>query len=772
MSNKRAFSLFTAVAALLTGCRGNDKSTHKPAAAHAPWFASFSEGQSKSLRFDASDYLESLTFRQRNEQLRDWALAWMVTSQAGSAADAARTLGPFEVRRVENLTSPDQQRGSLRWCALPNGNVLALVPADNATVREQRLGALIDTISFTRDVSHSTIHIFEYSIDPDPDNHAVRITRLPSEPISAWWTQARGYFSARISSAADLKEFIGNVDDLTEVRFEQDNLVLSGRAGLFHNVSARFHFSNLTELRQADARWRIPTRRINRAVQDFNSRYGQFSGTREEVARIKAEADRAKAAIEKMKEAEAQRTDVRTVAGFSLDPKPEGAANPDWQQARYDGDLQGTETGMVLFYTDLTAKLWALNIDGSFPWVISGFQPQIALGLSEPDLARLRANPWTRIWFGPRSDRLFHESSRLRLAPIAVKIFAKSFERPGTRESAPNPASSQFVNWWNAHYGEVSRWEPEYERLNQIVKWSLVFEWLERYHANSTVLDFLDEQPVRRDRWFPEWAREQGSNLKFRRWEQAHFNTRGAHGPTESMGILSSKSVRIGNWEHRIVGGVSLASPKDLEESQKKKPVIQEWIVQREGKSLRVEGNNGRTLYSLDGDQAMVVRISERSRDRIEFQLHGDTVTAKVTKGDEKHATSKNHPGAEKQTGETNVLTTSQKNARMVRLQGDLTNHFLAISRKLVHSASFDPKATQFFEIPRLLEEDFDKAMISSPQELTPGGFGPPFTVTLDPPLSSLPWAIQVEGKTYVRVAGSPETPFHGRVNIASLKTH
>src|SRR5262249_23387774 len=37
-----------------------------------------------------------------------------------------------------------------------------------------------------------------------------------------------------------------------------------------------------------------------------------------------------------------------------------------FQAARYDGDLQGTEVGMVLFYTDLLAKLW-VSVDYSAP---------------------------------------------------------------------------------------------------------------------------------------------------------------------------------------------------------------------------------------------------------------------------------------------------------------------------------------------------------------------------------------------------------------------
>lgn len=769
VSNKRAFSILTAITALLSGCRGGDKTPHKPAETHSQWFASFAEGQSKTVRFDSQTYLDSLTFRQRNEQMRDWALAYVVAVHAASVSEFAQTLGPFEVRRVEDLTSPYQQRGALRWCSLPNGDILALLPEDGVTVREQRLGALIDAITYTRDASHARIHVFEYRIDPD--DPVVLITRLASEPVSSWWTQARGYFSAQISSAADLNAFLESADDLTEVRFEDGKLVLSGRAGLFHNEHARFRLANAAEIRQSDARWRVPVARINRAVADFNARYGHISGTREEVDRISAEADRDKAAIEKLKQAEEQRTDLRTVSGFSLDPKPDGAASPAYQEARYDGDLQGTETGMVLFYTDLNAKLWALNIGGSFPWVISGFQPQTVLALSERDLANVRANPWTRIWFGPRLDRFQHESSRLRLAPVAVKVFAKSFAKPGTREGAPNPASSAFVNWWNAHYEEVSRWEPEYERLNQIIKWSLVFEWFERYHSQSAALDFLDQQTVRRDRWFPEWAHEQGSNLKFRRWEDVRFDARGSRGPNESLGILSSKPVRNANWERVIVGGVSLAGATDLDDSQKQKPTVQNWTVRREGGSLRVDSSNGRTLFARNADQAMIVSVSKRSSDRMEFRLDSDTVTALIDQ-QQQPSVPQNRPAAEMgaNTG-SKTPTGGQQPIRRIDLGGDLTGQFLDRVTRLQRDDHLDQNAPVYYEVPEMKERDFDKAMISILQERPLTDFGARFSVILEIPAPPLPWAIQAEGKTYVRAEGDPEKPFHGRVTIAELKS-
>ncbi len=54
-----------------------------------------------------------------------------------------------------------------------------------------------------------------------------------------------------------------------------------------------------------------------------------------------------------------------------------------FQHARYDGPLAGTEVGMDLFYTDLLAKLWALDFEVSAPTKqIEDFQPLLKIDYS------------------------------------------------------------------------------------------------------------------------------------------------------------------------------------------------------------------------------------------------------------------------------------------------------------------------------------------------------------------------------------------------------
>src|SRR5205823_4126485 len=72
-----------------------------------------------------------------------------------------------------------------------------------------------------------------------------------------------------------------------------------------------------------------------------------------------------------------------------------------FQQARYEGDLQGTEVGMNLFYTDLLTKLWALDYKKTAPVQHITEFPTLAHLRSEIINSQGRGEPSSsRIWLG------------------------------------------------------------------------------------------------------------------------------------------------------------------------------------------------------------------------------------------------------------------------------------------------------------------------------------------------------------------------------------
>jgi hypothetical protein len=233
------------------------------------------------------------------------------------------------------------------------------------------------------------------------------------------------------------------------------------------------------------------------------------------------------------------------------------------QAARYDGDLQYTEPGMVLFYTDLLAKLWAMDYGGSGHGVqIEDFIPLTRVKLSPVFRTELDELRHTRLWFGPQNKGFqIADNGEVFFSRVATRLYAASATslKQG-EESAANAQTASFLGWWDDHYEEVARFEPEYERLNEIMKWSLVLGWL---HQKSELhaLSYLSTVQVGRNHWFPDWARRH-PELRFRKWDTIKFFTRGTFGvTTEALPRLHSPAFeQFGEGGHYLSGGVSLAS--------------------------------------------------------------------------------------------------------------------------------------------------------------------------------------------------------------------
>jgi len=257
------------------------------------------------------------------------------------------------------------------------------------------------------------------------------------------------------------------------------------------------------------------------------------------------------------------------LGGFA-DSLKELDRDAQYQSARYDGDLKGTEVGMVLFYTDLLAKLWLFDFMGGTPeMAIPDFRPGTRVVVSPVFRREITELPSTRLWFGP-SDKGFQVGSSgrdLLLARNATRVFAASSNplEPGKEVAAAAPPEA-FLGWWNDHYEEVARFEPEYERLNEIMKWSLIISWLGS-REDAGKLGFLGAVPVRRDAWFPDWARQQ-KHLRFSAWDRLPFLPKNVGlSENESLRLVRSGMFFRFGEPRQFSGGVSLA-PKQLFEKR------------------------------------------------------------------------------------------------------------------------------------------------------------------------------------------------------------
>src|SRR5215213_751859 len=234
-----------------------------------------------------------------------------------------------------------------------------------------------------------------------------------------------------------------------------------------------------------------------------------------------------------------------------------------FQRARYDGELKGTEVGMVLFYTDLLAKLWALDFMKSTPSrEVADFNALTAMPISVAHKANIDSAPNTRLWFGPQNKGFqfaTNPRSSVLFSRTAARVYAASSDpyNPGV-ETEANAESAAFLGWWDAHYDEIARYEPEYERLNEIMKWSVLIGWLNNANNQST-LNFLTDVRVDHSNVFPEWVKRQ-PNLRFKQWDKIGFHPV-KENETEAMPLLWSEIVSFGT-PGTLSGGVSLAGKR------------------------------------------------------------------------------------------------------------------------------------------------------------------------------------------------------------------
>ncbi len=261
-----------------------------------------------------------------------------------------------------------------------------------------------------------------------------------------------------------------------------------------------------------------------------------------------------------------------------------------YQKARYDGNINGTEVGMTLFYTDLTMKVWADDREKSAPErAITGFKAEVNYPLDYCFMEEVGKNPISRYWLGPleSSYELNSSKDQLFFAPIAVRVFCKSSNDlfPNKeKEGDAIPSSARFVRWWNNHYIEVADYEPQYHRLNQIMKWVAVFTWLK----DQNRFEYLNTIHYKRDLDFQQWYNVKKERNELRSAVNIPFLDKTKLGETtECLELLRSRQfVMFADYDKNtfdnrfFIGGVTL-NPKLMDKMRlSKNPEIIEngWV--------------------------------------------------------------------------------------------------------------------------------------------------------------------------------------------------
>lgn len=239
-------------------------------------------------------------------------------------------------------------------------------------------------------------------------------------------------------------------------------------------------------------------------------------------------------------------------------------ARNSMQCARYDGPLKGTHVGMVLFYTDVMAKIWeSVDYHSSAPTVqVAGLlsEPRASVDMEPAWLEERLALPGTRVWFGPKPEALLALNEREWVfAPTFTRVYAAGSNplNPG-EESPAAEMPRRTIGWWNSHYEQLADYEPKYHAQNEIMKWSVITGLMEEHGT----LDDLKSVEVNRSSTFDQWVQDH-DELRYRQ-DMRLLPASKWIGGTECMERLQSYGFSSAGGTWGISGGVSLGSKRTL----------------------------------------------------------------------------------------------------------------------------------------------------------------------------------------------------------------
>lgn len=275
---------------------------------------------------------------------------------------------------------------------------------------------------------------------------------------------------------------------------------------------------------------------------------------------------------------------------------------PAYSQARYDGRLEGTKVGMTLFYTDYVAKSWAHSGVGTGvpTQAVAGFVPNSnavtpwsqCAGPERPNLE------YGRLWFGQNESGFAFNRDRVNIGALATRLFSRSEEKGGT-EVEPSFEIGRGMRWWDQHYQAVADYEPQYQRLDQIMRWSGALEWL--ISQTPAGLPQLDDGAIRSDLRFKDWYTQHG---ELRQRSQIEFVTPPS---AQQEAIRQAPSAVFENCGIPLIaGGVSLGDIIQRKDGRSfhadlPEPVRRGGLVDEASRFDPLTGSGQITHVSIDG---------------------------------------------------------------------------------------------------------------------------------------------------------------------------
>ncbi|WP_026412933.1 hypothetical protein [Actinomadura oligospora] len=473
---------------------------------------------------DTGARLDRADPREAREQVRDWlreALAVHLGMDARSYRDATYDSTPVRDEGLADMA--DQSTGPGRPLYDGANRRLHILDEKNDPNASRTIGQILDQYRTDHRSDPETVQVHRYTVDPATET--VDVTDGPAEPTARVRAE-NGFTTMRVDRPDGLRAFLQGTSAFSSLQAKNGQIWASGWK--WHSEAPPLTPEDIAALQRG-----------------YADRSGQSPGFSIDPVPVKT-ADDLRTANPNMSRAAARAivTGNWTALGFNSRDDLEAAVNRAlfrqgndprlaslgvggnrtllwaldsalshkwaYQKARYLGKLDGTEVGMTLFYTDLIAKLWVNNTGSGIPdKAVPGFVPDPKATIPA-GLCTVKATPNVgRLWFGQNETGFSYGSDHVDVGARATRVFMKSKAGSGG-EIDPSYAFGRGLRWWDRHFQDVADYEPQYARLEQIMRWSGALDWLTATRPDT----HLPAEPRIR------------SDLSFQTWYQHHDKLR------------------------------------------------------------------------------------------------------------------------------------------------------------------------------------------------------------------------------------------------------
>ncbi|ACU75549.1 hypothetical protein Caci_6703 [Catenulispora acidiphila DSM 44928] len=593
----------------------------------------------------AASRLTGLDTADTVDQVRDWirtALAAHLGMSTSAIRDASYDTLPVRDQGFTDLA--DQQVGPGRELVDTSGVLHLLVPQGDR-YENRTVGQLMDQYRTDHGADPSLVQIHHYAIDQSAQTVDVTADQI-STPDQV--RTDHGYVSMPVGSVEDLSSFLAKTQSLSQLSVKDGvvwadgwswpgvpsvPMTLDDVSVLQNGYEADaggtgpapgFSLDPLRVTKVGDIQAMAPSVSPDIAARmvsnDWSgSPFGAASDVRDQIENELYNPSADQAALMPRIGLPTDRTQL-----WALDQFLNGQTT--MSQERYDGGLAGTAVGDSLAYVDYVTKNWVAGVGLGVPTqAVGGFiaDPAAVTPWSECPGPNDPTSEAGRLWFGRNDDAFSSTSDHIDVGAEAARLFVRDDGQNGA-EVEPSYAFGRALQWWDVHQQDIEDYEPQYQRLDQIMRWSGALEWLT--HEGSQLLPVEAGSQIPAPVSFKDWY---ASHNELRERAPIAFVTPPS-AKQEALIVNPSRDFQDCGFVE-IEGGVSLSDYYARTDGQDYQPALPTSVTRAglfDPKSTYDEASGTGEISRLSIDDSG--KVSERVDRTLAMSGDGDTATVDV----------------------------------------------------------------------------------------------------------------------------------------------